>query len=552
MSIMGIRRKFAHHLKFIMWILLIVFIIGIPAYFGMSGMGAYRGAGGAEAQQQEDQTVVAKIAGENIAQEQLDSSYIQYIQYIGKVQTIPLRDVIKYRYQAFKNLATATAITITARKGGLKIENAEIEKNIDREIDLSIQQVMQMAKQYKIDPREIYRSEMEKQGESRSQVSEEDFRQWLRDRFSTDKNRKQVEDMLLEQRLRTGVEAAVKADDAALLASYDEVRIAAIPCIFKPKDVQSEAKAKAQIDKAEARLKKGEDFNRVAKSVVIGNNPVDPNQWQTRAHLGSDLEGPVFALAPGQFTAPIKLPSAYVIVKLLAKRRQLPADFEKNKESERKRVQAQLKRDAWLDYQADIVTKMPPDLLAPELIGLKLFDEAKYKDAAPKLEKALTDPQRLPGEVAASIAFNLGLYYSGEKNWVKANEAFDAALAYGGNSTPQSNVSGYPYDIYMYLGKINLEQKKIQEALEYLALAGGGQEYDLHLALLDIYQNMGEDAKAAEEKKWLDAYEKQQAQSKNEQAGQKNMINQAVKDVTSGRGGTPRRAPAPTAPQTSK
>jgi tetratricopeptide (TPR) repeat protein len=413
-------------------------------------------------------------------------------------------------------------------------------------------QVEQTAKQLKTDPREIYRREMENQGESRSQVSENDFRQWLRDRFSTDKNRKQVEDMLLEQRLRTGVEAAVKADDAALLASYDEVRVAAIPLEYTAQDKQSEEKTKAQIDKAEARLKKGEDFNRVAKSVVIGNNPVDPNQWQTRAHLGSDLEGPVFALAPGQFTAPIKLPSAYVIVKLLAKRRQLPADFEKNKESERSRLLKQLKRDAWQAFRADIIAKMPPDLLSPELIGLKLFDEAKYKDAAPKLEKALTDPQRLPGEVAASIAFILGLYHAGEKNWVKANEAFDAALAYGGNSTPQSNVTGYPYDIYMYLGKINMEQNKTQEALEYLALASGGQEYDLHLALLDIYQKMGEDAKAAEEEKWLDAWDKQQAQSKKEQAGQEKLINEAVKDVTSGRGGASRRAPAPTAPPTSK
>jgi hypothetical protein len=191
-------------------------------------------------------------------------------------------------------------------------------------------------------------------------------------------------------------------------------------------------------------------------------------------------------------------------------------------------------------------------LRSAELIGLKLFDEAKRKEAALQLEKALTDTQRLPGEVAASIAFNLGLYYSGEKNWVKANEAFDAAFAYSGDSTPQSNVTGYPYDIYMYLGKINLEQKKTTEALEYLALAGGGQEYDLHLALLDIYQKMGQDAKAAEEEKWLDAWDKQQAQSKNAEAGQKNLINEAIKDVTSGRGGAPRRAPAPTAPQTSK
>lgn len=550
MSIMGMRRKFAQHLKFIMWILLIVFIIGIPAYFGMSGMGAYRGAGGVEAQQQGDQTVVARITGENITQEQFDSSYIQYIQYMGKVQTIPLRDVIRYRYQAFKNLAAVTAIAITARKGGLEIGDAEIDKYMDKEIDLRIQQVKQTAQEFKTDPRDIYRSEMEKQGESRSQVSEDDFRQWLRERFSTDKNRKQIEDTLLEQRLRTGVEAAVKVDDATLLASYDEVRIAAIPLIFQSSDKQAEAKAK--IDKVEARLKKGENFDRVSKSVITGNNPVDPNQWQMRSNLGSDLEKPVFALSPGEFTAPIKLPSAYVIVKLLAKRRQLPADFEKNKESERNRLLKQLKRDAWQTYRADIVAKIEPDLRSAELIGLKLFDEAKRKEAALQLEKALTDTQRLPGEVAASIAFNLGLYYSGEKNWVKANEAFDAAFAYSGDSTPQSNVTGYPYDIYMYLGKINLEQKKTTEALEYLALAGGGQEYDLHLALLDIYQKMGQDAKAAEEEKWLDAWDKQQAQSKNAEAGQKNLINEAIKDVTSGRGGAPRRAPAPTAPQTSK
>ena len=79
----------------------------------------------------------------------------------------------------------------------------------------------------------------------------------------------------LLDKLRAGIVASVKVDDAALLESYDEAKTDAITLPFAQGDKQ-------QADKIVARLRKGEDFAHIAKAESKGARMSSAEQWQRR------------------------------------------------------------------------------------------------------------------------------------------------------------------------------------------------------------------------------------------------------------------------------
>ena len=79
------------------------------------------------------------------------------------------------------------------------------------------------------------------------------------------------------------------------------------------------ATAKAKADDIEARLKAGEDFDKIARSSSDGQTAAeggDMGKFQ-RGQLAKVLEDDTFGLKPGEFTAPIRTKQGYVIMKVV-------------------------------------------------------------------------------------------------------------------------------------------------------------------------------------------------------------------------------------------
>jgi tetratricopeptide (TPR) repeat protein len=125
--------------------------------------------------------------------------------------------------------------------------------------------------------------------------------------------------------------------------------------------------------------------------------------------------------------------------------------------------------------------------------------------------------QLLPGEVYSSICLYLTEAYAQKKEWDKAKNMLEVALS-PPESFARNLVTGYPADVYMALGQVNLELKNKKEALEYFAQADSNAVSDplIHFSLQNIYQTLGESAKAKEQEKWLEEFRVEQERAMKE------------------------------------
>jgi len=526
MSIMGMRRRFARHLKTILWIILAVFVIGIPfIYFGGRGLYPTQIPGAPKPEEE----VVATVAGEEIFRSQLDASYRSALEQQTGFSPSPwgprgvsLAGVLGLRYQALMGLASSLAMAQEARQRGFTATKSEVRSRLEQEVEALIRDLQELARSRSRDPREFYREFMARQGNLRSRVSEGEFRGWLRDLLSRTQQ-EQIERLILAEKLRASIIAPIRISDADLLANYDEAKVRAILISTSGAKSRSEEEAKKQAAEVHARLKKGERFEALAKAASDEPDGKAATEWTPRstfrAIYGEEAEKAAFSLAPGKFSAPVQTPSGYAIFKLEAIRRQLPADFAKKKEEEKKRLLGQRQGEAWGRFAAEVLEKLEIQPRVPEIAGLKALAEGKQAAAMAEFEKALEDPQGLGGEVFSSMCYHLGHFYFGQKEWEKAREKLEASLSPVGDF-PHGAIIGYPEEIYLALGKIALEEKNPEEALDYFAQADASAtgNYLLHLNLLEIYQKLGKEKKAKEQEKWLEEYRQEQARALREAA----------------------------------
>jgi len=528
MSIMGMRRKFARHLKTILWIILATFVIGIPMTMYYGRFPSFGPRQTTTQQAQED--VVAAVGKDNITRSQLDAVYGLLLQQqatsgasVWGSQGVPLAAILQVRYQALGELASSAALAQEARKRGLQASDDEVRARIEQDTDAFIKQLQKSAQETKRDPREAYRDFMASKGTSRSRVSEGEFRGWLIDLINK-KEKENLRRLILTDKLQAGMLASIRVSDADLMASYDEVKMTPIVISFSGLAKRTEAEAKKRTEETYSRLKKGANFAALAKST----SDLPPSTQSTafkdwlprpliRAYFGEEAETALFGLKPGEFTAPVKTPMAYVIFRLEAKRRQLPADFAKKKEDQRKQLLAQRQQEAWAKAAGDIVKRLKLEPRTPEIAGLKALSEGKQAPAMKDLERACETPEGIPGEVVSAICYVLGQYHVERKEWEKAKEKFDASLSPPGDIA-RGVISGYPEDIYLALGKVALEEKKTAEALEYFAQADTSDNFMIHTRLLDIYEKMGRKDELKREKEWLVEYRQVLEQERQEAA----------------------------------
>jgi parvulin-like peptidyl-prolyl isomerase len=522
MSIMGMRRKFAKHLKIIMWIIVAVFVIGIPlGIFYSSRMPM--GEEGQGAGKVNDDEVLALVGATPLTRGQLNYAYQTILDQTTKYsgQKVTLTQVLKLRNQAMNELAANLAVETAAQKAGVTISRDEVKQSLAQENKRLVEQLKEYAALQKQDPREIYRLFMAKQGTVRSKVSEDDFINWLEKQdFAGQKAF--FERSLLRDKYQKSVSSQVQISDADLAAAYDEAKLRLI-FVSQDKPVRSEAEAKKRAEEIYRRLQQGADFGALAKS----DSDASPNlvkSWISRKDLGSTLgeaaAQALFALKPGAYTAPIKLPKSFILMQLLERRSNLPADFAQKKEDYKKRLLATRQQEAWDKARQEAIAKSPFKPKDPELIALRNLQAGKQKEASAAFEKALDEVGGLmPGEVFSAIYVTLAGEAFQAKDYAKAQKELDNALA-PAQQFNQDLVSGFPERIYLLLGQLALEQGNKQVALDNFSQADNNANENpaIHQALKQIYDKMGEKEKAKEQNQWLQEFAKYQQQMQ-QQAG---------------------------------
>ena len=174
MSIMGMRRRFAHHLKIIMWVIVAVFVIGIPLGIFYSSRQPSAQEGGNANQGGKSGEVIATVGELSLTRAELESSYQNALQqtmsYGG--QKVPLSQLLSLRNQALLDAVRQLVLLEEARKAGITLDRSKVLQTIDQESRRFAEQLKQIAARQGKDPREVYRQYMEQQGTIRSRVRE--------------------------------------------------------------------------------------------------------------------------------------------------------------------------------------------------------------------------------------------------------------------------------------------------------------------------------------------------------------------------------------------
>jgi parvulin-like peptidyl-prolyl isomerase len=515
MSIMGMRRKFAQHLKVIMWIIVGVFVVGIP--LGVFYSNRMPNDGGPKRAGEQDQSeVIAQVGKTQITRARFEAAYNETLDRIfnGSGQKISILQVLAIRNQALAQLASDVALENAAQEAGITLSRGEIDQSLDQESRNFIGQIKETAARQGRDPREFYRGFMEKQGVSRSRVSEDEFLDWLKNQYLAS-NKASVESGLLLKKFQKSIMAPVQVSDADLQASFDQAK-SRIILISRKNGKLTEAEVKKKAEEIYANLQKGADFTAQEKSSSDAGSGGEmfSQRWISRSDirrdLGEEAEKTLFGLAPNQYTAPIKVPVGYVLLQLLEKRNQPPADLAKKMDTYRKQLLASRQQEVWGKIVEDAQKKMPLTSKTPDIVALQAIQEGNAAAAKKAFESVVNNtPTTVPGEVYCAICVQLAQSAFESKDFPKAQELLNAALG-PPQEINRERISGYPEAIYLLSGKLYLEQKDKAKALENFDQADNNAAENpmVHAELARIYQQMGEAERAKAQQQWLQEYAK--------------------------------------------
>ncbi|MGQ9732655.1 MAG: peptidylprolyl isomerase [Candidatus Zipacnadales bacterium] len=362
-----------------------------------------------------------------------------------------------------------------------------------------------------------------------------------------------IEDMLARQKLQEKIQSTVQVTDEDVVKSYEEIRARHI--LIKPEELKAKAVAPLDTEKAklerkikaarekgvkpdakwEARLKEIEtqrasleakdwDFEAeqkaesLLKKVKAGANFAKLAQQEShcpsaskggdldyfrRGQMAKEFEEVAFGLKTGEISGVVKTDFGYHIIKVEAKRRKLPEDYEKEKKMYREQYINEQKWRVWSDYEKKLRDSAQIDVHDPELAAYRLLDEKPTER-----DKAI----QLLDQALQQDADNLGAKYELAKLW-QAKGQLDKALQL---MLEIEAVEGADrsVELLMTIGDLLRDKDRDTEALARykkasdLAAPVKQQNRNVHFRLLGAYENMGQKELAKQEQDWLDRLDK--------------------------------------------
>jgi len=563
MSITRMRRRFSVTLKKVLWLIIVAFVITIPATFG--GLTGKFGGGCAKPEGDPHQ-VIAVVNREKMTRAVLDEAFVSQWQLLTYGRTpphLPLQQISDVRLQGFDKALDRMLQMQEARRRKIRASDREIAAKIDEQVDQQMENIESQAQQTGKSVAEIMRSTMAAYGEKADKVTEAEFKQWLKQWWRKEDRLRGLEEEIVLKELQDRVGAEINPTWADVLRFYDKMNVQEIQFRIKAEveDPELRTYPKEEVlevaKKAAERARKGEDFTKLV--MEYSSDPLatkGPGGDETQATKGitgflniderfklrysSAVAKEMHDYKDGQIVGPVfsKVLRAYFVFKVLGKRNDQPEglnDPDKREEYLRN-FRDRRRRDAFKEFKEELREKATIDIKDPEIKAAQAKREREFTQATKLYEQALQylTPwyDTLPrGATLAPTALAPGAVYCslGEmaalrRNWKKASEYYEAGLGFLSHD-PLSLADMYfvlAHNEWQWMTALspddaaereNRKQKTVQWLESMLAVAPDNAT--VRENAIWLYEPMGMRDLVAEQRVWLADYYEQEGPNQN-------------------------------------
>jgi len=529
------RRQFAVHLRVALWALIAAFIIGLPLVFAPSGFW------NRDEQRPEDQATsptAATANGKPVTRADIETAMVTMLQQLGPLyaqmgQPLSLDQLPMVRRDALEQAVQARLLVEEAAKQGISVSKGDVKKRAEQEVD---QQIAQIKTQVPSDQLGQVLAQIVAQNQgtdvTNSTMSEKEFRKWAVAFYTDPKNG--LRDQMLTDQLRQAVVGEQSVTEQELLQSYDRATVRRIVISKYPagKPERTEEEAKKRAGELLDKINQGADFEALVKSDSDAPDAKDTGgllENVGRDRMPKEWDQAVFSLKAGQVSPVIPGASGFEIVKMVKMDRQLPPDFEKNKEQLLQSLKQRKESSAWSDYVRGLRSKADVKVTDPEMKAYEALEAGKQDEAIKLLTEAA--PQaRSEGDLAtAAIFYELGTLQASKNDWKSAADSYaeagDAMISPEAQLLPGGRAQAL-------LGQARAAENlgNNDEALMWYQAASLATDVpSIHQQLQATYVRLGDEALAKQEQQWLTDYQKQQEErQKQYEAQMKSMAEQSV------------------------
>ena len=274
---------------------------------------------------------------------------------------------------------------------------------------------------------------------------------------------------------------------------------------------QDEAKGKARELAADLKqkLESGADFAQLAAE--YSDDPGSAAQggdlgWFKKGRMVPEFEVAAFGTEAGKLAGPIETAFGFHIIKVDARRQDIPEDFEENKEMYREQALLEARSRAWQEYEQQLHAQATIEIIDPELKAYELLDQGNIAEGLSHLETAVAgDDDNI------SAAYELAQLY---EQTGRQDEAIQTLEKVAVSETGASSAM-----IHMRLGEMLLAAEQKEKAIASLkaasdwARAYAQDDYIVHIQLQHIFEDMGQKDLAELEKEWIEGYIEHQSKT---------------------------------------
>ncbi|HEY3397339.1 MAG TPA: peptidylprolyl isomerase [Armatimonadota bacterium] len=489
-------------------LMIVIFVVG--SYYSFGGRGRDNASAPGQAKLS---SIVAKVGGEAVTRAHLQMLVDQQTKMMPGASSLAMQ--WQASYGVFQQLAEQMLLLQAAKREGIKVTSADLNKEIDARVQEQIAQ--------RFPKREKLFDYLQSHNLSQAQLETQTRKELAMDPAP-------LRDSLMVKGLQAKIESTVQLTDDQLKNYYTELQVSHIlinpkklqaasakPAAAKPGQPapapatpltaeQADQQAKAKADQIATQLTSGADFAALAKqdsddqgSAVKGGDL----GWVKRGMMVPEFDQQIFTMTPGQVSPVFKSQFGYHIAKVLASRSTLPKDFEQNKASYRTQVEGELKSQAWQAYVSKLKDGGQIQIIDAELRAHQTLEQGDLEGTQTLLAQAAQDdPQN------AAVRWMLANLAMEKQNWPVAIQYLDQASKLEHAASDPS--------IWMMLGEAQEKAGDKAKALEAYMQASdraGAPSFpnmSMHTQLKTKFKDLGRADLIKQETDWLADFQKTQ------------------------------------------